>query len=154
MLFVTYVDTYVTFSSTFITLLNGKRLLNYILCIRFFSGMPSIVSASQFSYTNLSQGCYWVSVSLFPVYSCIFPELSRLFSPHIRQQLPQVSVWFGSQIIRESAYHIIQPLSGIDTTFLTWAKQGADYSHILSRHFVSTEQTVLTDSRLVLLFYS
>lgn len=35
-----------------------KRLLNYILCIRFFSGMPSIVSASQFSYTNLSQGCY------------------------------------------------------------------------------------------------
>ena len=35
-----------------------KRLLNYILYIRFFSGMHSIVSASQFSYTNLSQGCY------------------------------------------------------------------------------------------------
>ena len=37
---------------------NGKRLLNYILCIRFFSGMHSIVSASQFPYTNLSQGCH------------------------------------------------------------------------------------------------
>ena len=36
----------------------GKRLLNYILCIRFFSGMHSIVSASQFPYTNLSQGCH------------------------------------------------------------------------------------------------
>ena len=35
-----------------------KRLLNYILCIRFFSGMHSIVSASQFPYTNLSQGCH------------------------------------------------------------------------------------------------
>ncbi len=38
--------------------INRKRLLNYILYIRFFSGMHSIVSASQFSYTNLSQGCY------------------------------------------------------------------------------------------------
>ncbi len=37
---------------------NRKRLLNYILCIRFFSGMHSIVSASQFPYTNLSQGCH------------------------------------------------------------------------------------------------
>ena len=36
----------------------SKRLLNYILCIRFFSGMHSIVSASQFPYTNLSQGCH------------------------------------------------------------------------------------------------
>ena len=35
-----------------------KRLLNYILCIRFISKMHSIVSASQFSYTNLSQGCF------------------------------------------------------------------------------------------------
>ena len=39
-------------------LLYRKRLLNYILCIRFFSGMHSIVSASQFPYTNLSQGCH------------------------------------------------------------------------------------------------
>ena len=36
----------------------SKRLLNYILCIQFFSGMHSIVSASQFPYTNLSQGCH------------------------------------------------------------------------------------------------
>lgn len=34
----------------------GKRLLNYIMCIRFFIEVHSIVSASQFSYTNLSQG--------------------------------------------------------------------------------------------------
>ena len=40
------------------TLKDSKRLLNYILCIRFFSGMHSIVSASQFPYTNLSQGCH------------------------------------------------------------------------------------------------
>lgn len=39
-------------------LIKSKRLLNYILCIRFFSGMHSIVSASQFPYTNLSQGCH------------------------------------------------------------------------------------------------
>ena len=39
-------------------LMDRKRLLNYILCIRFFSGMHSIVSASQFPYTNLSQGCH------------------------------------------------------------------------------------------------
>ena len=70
----------------------SKQLLNYILCIRFISKMHSIVSASQFSYTNLSQGCFRVAVSLFPVYSCIFPELSRLFSPYIRQQFLQVSV--------------------------------------------------------------
>ena len=41
-----------------LTSLFRKRLLNYILCIRFFSGMHSIVSASQFPYTNLSQGCH------------------------------------------------------------------------------------------------
>ena len=40
------------------TLRDCKRLLNYILCIRFISKMHSIVSASQFSYTNLSQGCF------------------------------------------------------------------------------------------------
>ena len=75
---------------------------------------------------------FLVAVSFFPVFSCIFPELSRLFSPYIRQQFPRISVWFGNQIIRWFTYHIIQPLSGVDTTFLTWAKQGADYSRILS----------------------
>ena len=35
-----------------------KRLLNYILYIRFISKMHSIVSTYQFSYTNLSQGCF------------------------------------------------------------------------------------------------
>lgn len=35
-----------------------KVLLNYILCIRFISKMYSIVNVSQFSYTNLSQGCF------------------------------------------------------------------------------------------------
>lgn len=96
-----------------------KRLLNYILCIRFISKMHSIVSASQFSYTNLSQGLF-LSGSL--AFSRLFLHFSGtvliIFSIH-PVVVPSDLCLIWEPIIRKFAYYIIQPLSGVGTTFLT-----------------------------------
>lgn len=58
--------------------LNGKRLLNYILCIRFFIEVHSIVSASRFfhmpTYLRVVIECQSRFFPFFPAFSRNCPD--------------------------------------------------------------------------------
>lgn len=57
---------------------NGKRLLNYILCIRFFIEVHSIVSASRFfhmpTYLRVVIECQFRFFPFFPAFSRNCPD--------------------------------------------------------------------------------